>query len=180
MLISLRALTVLFLLLLSGCASQRDLSVDPQQANAVVFSAMQQVGKPYRYGGDSPQTGFDCSGLVNYVFRSSVGINLPRSSRELKAMNAPTIDEDDVQTGDIVIFATGLGFTPDHAGIYVGNGRFVHSPSRGGKVRLDNLAADYWQRSFLTAKRPLAGRRWFQPNHSLIFLRVFSFTSSEI
>lgn len=155
MLTRLIALTF-FAVLLSGCATQRDLSVDPEQANAVVFSAMQQVGKPYRYGGDSPQTGFDCSGLVNYVYRNSVGIKLPRSSRELRTLNAPNIDKEDVQTGDVLVFATGFGFSPDHAGIYVGNRRFVHAPSRGGKVRLDNLDEKYWHDAFLVAKRPLA------------------------
>lgn len=145
-----------FMLLLAGCASQRDTSVDPAKANEVTFSAMQQVGKPYRYGGSSPKTGFDCSGLVDYVYRQSVGMKLPRTVRELDAMHAPTIDKSGLQTGDLVIFATGWGSKPDHAGIYVGKGRFVHSPSTGGKVRLDKLADDYWRRSFLNGKRPLA------------------------
>jgi cell wall-associated NlpC family hydrolase len=151
-----RLFACLFLLLLAGCASQRDASVDPEKANEVTFSAMQQVGKPYRYGGSSPKTGFDCSGLVDYVYRQSVGIKLPRTVKALNAMHAPTIDKSDLQTGDLVIFATGWGSKPDHAGIYVGKGRFVHSPSTGGKVRLDKLGDDYWQRSFLNGKRPLA------------------------
>jgi cell wall-associated NlpC family hydrolase len=149
---------VFFVLLLTGCASQRDESVNPEKANEVTFAAMQQVGKPYRYGGSSPKTGFDCSGLVNYVYRESVGIKLPRTTKALNAMHVPAVVKDDLQTGDLVIFATGKSSKADHAGIYVGKGRFVHAPSTGGKVRLDEMADNYWQRSFLTGKRPLANR----------------------
>lgn len=152
---------ILFLLLLTGCASQHDSSgnippVDSAKANEVMFSAMQQVGKPYRYGGSSPQNGFDCSGLINYVYRESVGLKLPRTVKELKTASAPSINREDLQTSDLVIFATKSNGTPDHAGIYVGKGRFVHAPSSGGKVRLDKLDDAYWQRSFLVGKRLLA------------------------
>lgn len=146
----------LIVIFLVGCASQRDTPVDPAKANEVTFAAMQQVGKPYRYGGNSPQTGFDCSGLVGYVYRQSVGIHLPRTTKEMEKIDAPTIAKSNLQTGDLLIFATGWSKKPDHAGIYVGQGRFVHAPSSGGKVRLDKLGDDYWQRSFLNGKRPLA------------------------
>ncbi|HSC76027.1 MAG TPA: C40 family peptidase [Pseudomonadales bacterium] len=149
---------ILFFLLLTGCTSQRDESVNPEKANEVTFTAMQQVGKPYRYGGSSPKTGFDCSGLVDYVYRESVGIKLPRTVKALKEIAVPTVDKDDLETGDLVIFATGRSNKPDHAGIYVGKGRFVHAPSTGGKVRLDQIEDEYWERSFLIGKRPLANR----------------------
>ena len=156
----LRIITILLIVLLTGCASQHDDNsassrVDTEKANEVMFSAMQQVGKPYRYGGNSPQSGFDCSGLINYVYRKSVGMTLPRTVKELKAMPALSIDKQDLQTSDLVIFATKSNGKPDHAGIYVGKGQFVHAPSRGGKVRLDKLNDAYWQRSFLTGKRLL-------------------------
>ena len=153
---SLRAIVILFFLLLTGCVSQHDASVNPAKANEIIFTAMQQVGKPYRYGGSSPTTGFDCSGLIDYVFRESIGMTLPRTVKELKTMHAPVIDKKDLQSGDLIIFATGRSRKADHAGIYVGQGRFVHAPSSGGKVRLDKLNDDYWKRSFLTGKRPLA------------------------
>ena len=158
MMTPLRTFTILLLLLLTGCASQHDVAVNPDKANEVTFSAMQQVGKPYRYGGHSPKTGFDCSGLVNYVYKESAGIKLPRTVKDLAAMPAPAISRNDLQTGDLVIFGTTRSKKPDHAGIYVGKGRFVHAPSSGGKVRLDYLDERYWQRSFLTGKRLLAGR----------------------
>jgi len=148
---------LLLTLLLTGCSSQREISsANPEQANEVMFTAMQQVGKPYRYGGSSPNSGFDCSGLVNYVYRQSVGIKLPRTVRELNDLDSPQIDKSNLESGDLVIFATGWSKKADHAGIYVGKGRFVHAPSSGGKVRLDKMDDKYWQRSFITGKRPLA------------------------
>ena len=141
--------------LLSGCINQRDPSVNPEKANEVMFTAIQQVGKPYRYGGSSPTTGFDCSGLIDYVYYESIGMKLPRTTKELKAMPGPSIDKKDLQSGDLVIFGTGRNRKVDHAGIYVGQGRFVHAPSSGGKVRLDKMNDDYWRRSFLSGKRPL-------------------------
>ena len=81
---------------------------------------------------------------------------MPRTTKEIEKIPAPTIARNNLQTGDLVIFATGRSKKPDHAGIYVGDGRFVHAPSKGGTVRLDKLGDDYWQRSFLNGKRPLA------------------------
>ena len=143
-------------LLLTACVSQQDDSVDSHLANAVVFSAMNQVGASYRYGGNSPATGFDCSGLVNYVYKKNAGISLPRSVKEIRALSVPEPSRDALQSGDVVIFATGHSRKPDHAGIYVGKNRFVHAPSSGGKVRLDKLEDAYWNKHYLTAKRPLA------------------------
>jgi cell wall-associated NlpC family hydrolase len=117
---------------------------------------MNQVGVPYRYGGNSPASGFDCSGLVNYVYKESAGISLPRSVKEIRALSVPEPGRDALQSGDIVIFATGFSRKPDHAGIYVGKNRFVHAPSHGGKVRIDKLDDAYWNKHYLTAKRPLA------------------------
>lgn len=116
---------------------------------------MQQVGKPYRYGGESPQSGFDCSGLIQYVFLNSVDIHLPRTVNALSHSPYPTVDSSQLTTGDVVIFATQRRSKPDHAGIYVGQGRFVHAPSSGSKVRLDTLYSDYWHEHFLIGKRVL-------------------------
>lgn len=148
---------------LSGCGSQppqQSVNVSPDysaQANDVLFNALGLVGTPYRYGGNTPDTGFDCSGLISYVYRESADLALPRTVVEMNKIDAPTIDENNLQAGDLVIFATGWGNRPSHAGIYVGDGRFVHAPSRGGVVRMDFLSDKYWQKSYLNAKRPLAG-----------------------
>ncbi|WP_068829893.1 C40 family peptidase [Pseudomonas sp. BMS12] len=126
-------------------------------ADDVLISAIGLVGTPYRYGGNTPDSGFDCSGLIGYVYRNSAGISLPRSTREMIRVRAPSIGRADLQSGDLVFFATNGGGQVSHAGIYVGEGRFVHAPSSGGTVRLDYLDQAYWQKSFLSAKRVLSG-----------------------
>ena len=110
---------------------------DPQAANAVLMRAISLVGTPYRYGGNTPDGGFDCSGLVNYVFRDMLDVSLPRTSRELAAWQGPRIPTDRLAPADLVFF--GSPGSVSHVGIYVGEGRFVHAPSTGGTVRLDRL-----------------------------------------
>lgn len=122
-------------------------------AEDVLFRALGLVGTPYRYGGNTPTGGFDCSGLIGYVYRDAAGISLPRSTRELIAMRAPAVGRNALQSGDLLFFATSGGRKVSHAGIYVGEGRFVHAPSSGGTVRLDSLSNNYWQRAYLDAKR---------------------------
>jgi cell wall-associated NlpC family hydrolase len=154
-------------LFVSGCSTQATKTPKVSQspapvdkllkANDILFSALGQVGIPYRYGGSTPDSGFDCSGLIQYVYAESADIKLPRTVAGMIKLDAPSVEEDQLQAGDLVIFATGWGSRPSHAGIYVGEGRFVHAPSTGGVVRMDFLSEDYWQRSYLQAKRPLAG-----------------------
>ncbi|UBM26463.1 C40 family peptidase [Pseudomonas sp. p1(2021b)] len=124
-------------------------------AEDVLFRAIGLVGTPYRWGGNTPDSGFDCSGLIGYVYRDAAGIKLPRSTREMIVMRAPNVDINALQSGDLVFFATGGGSQVSHAGIYVGEGRFVHAPSSGGTVRLDYLSNRYWARAYLQAKRVL-------------------------
>ncbi|MBT2833721.1 C40 family peptidase, partial [Staphylococcus coagulans] len=121
----------------------------------VLFRALGQVGTPYRWGGNTPDSGFDCSGLISYVYRDMAGINLPRSTREMIVMRAPNVPQNALQTGDLIFFATNGGSQVSHAGIYVGEGRFVHAPATGGTVKLDSLSKAYWQRAYLNAKRVL-------------------------
>ncbi|MCO7516372.1 C40 family peptidase [Pseudomonas guariconensis] len=124
-------------------------------ADDVLFRAIGLVGTPYRWGGNTPDAGFDCSGLIGYVYRDAAGISLPRSTREMIVMRAPNVDIGSLQSGDLVFFATNGGSQVSHAGIYVGEGRFVHAPSTGGTVRLDYLSNSYWARAYLQAKRVL-------------------------
>lgn len=126
---------------------------DPVAANAVLMRAISLVGTPYRYGGNTPEGGFDCSGLVNYVYRDTVDLRLPRTSRELAGFQGPRVDPDRLAAGDLVFFAQSGSVT--HVGIYVGEGRFVHAPSTGGTVRLDRLDGPYWQDHYSGAKRVL-------------------------
>lgn len=120
-------------------------------ANAVLFRALALVGTPYRYGGNTPESGFDCSGLVGYVYRDAAGIGLPRTSAAMGDLDRPEISRSRLQSGDLVLFASGRSIS--HVGIYVGEGRFVHAPNRGGTVRLDRLDAPGWRESFRMGKR---------------------------
>lgn len=161
---STRLVLVIVAALLSACASSPPpppvVSAPTEQfspaADDVLLRAIGLVGTPYRYGGNTPDSGFDCSGLIGYVYRDAAGIRLPRSTRELIAMPVPSVRRDALQTGDLVFFATNGGGQVSHAGIYVGEGRFVHAPSSGGTVRLDSLSLAYWQRSYLNAKRVIS------------------------
>ena len=121
----------------------------------VLFRALGLVGTPYRWGGNTPDSGFDCSGLIKYVYNDAAGISLPRTTREMIVMRAQSIGQDKLQTGDLLFFATNGGSQVSHAGIYVGEGRCVHAPATGGTVKLDSLNKAYWQKAYLNAKRVL-------------------------
>ena len=126
---------------------------DPAAANAVLMRAIGLVGTPYRYGGNTPESGFDCSGLVTYVYRDMLDLRLPRTSRELANVQGPRIDPEKLAAADLVFF--GSKGNVSHVGIYVGEGRFVHAPSTGGTVRLDRLDGPYWRDNYSGAKRVL-------------------------
>lgn len=126
---------------------------DPAAANAVLMRALGLIGTPYRYGGNTPESGFDCSGLVAYVYRDVLDLRLPRTSRELAQAQGARIEPKRLATGDLVFFGSRDSVT--HVGIYVGEGRFVHAPSSGGTVRLDHLDGHYWRDHYSGAKRVL-------------------------
>lgn len=126
---------------------------DPAAANAVLMRAIGLVGTPYLYGGNTPQSGFDCSGLVTYVYRDMLDLRLPRTSRELAQVQGPRIAPEKLAAADLVFF--GSKGSVSHVGIYVGEGRFVHAPSTGGTVRLDHLDGTYWRDHYSGAKRVL-------------------------
>jgi len=117
----------------------------------LAIHALGLVGTPYRYGGNTPEAGFDCSGLIGYVVRHQSGITPPRSVAQLSGFGEP-VEARELRTGDLVLFGTGR--VPTHAGIYVGQGSFVHAPSTGGTVRLDALDAPYWSRRQPVFRRP--------------------------
>ncbi|MBE7524536.1 MAG: C40 family peptidase [Burkholderiales bacterium] len=113
--------------------------------------ALGLLGVRYRYGGESPERGLDCSGLVRYVFGQVTGVTLPRTSRELAKVGAPVM-RDDLQVGDLVFFDT-RRFAFSHVGIYLGDDRFIHAPSRGSEVQISELDNRYWRRHFNGARR---------------------------
>lgn len=173
----LRALPLLaILLLLAGCAGHPERTAKAHkprpgtpihdtaqlspvltaEANNVLFHAIGLVGTPYQWGGNTPDSGFDCSGLVDYVYRQAVELSLPRTSHAMASMKAPKIKRvKKLASGDLLFFRTGGGGV-SHVAIYVGNGRFVHAPNSGGEVRLDYITNPYWSRHFAYARRVLA------------------------
>ncbi|KIQ24568.1 outer membrane lipoprotein [Xanthomonas campestris] len=126
---------------------------NPAAANNILMRALGLVGTPYRYGGNTPESGFDCSGLVTYVYKDVLALSLPRTSRDLAAVQGPKIPAEKLSTGDLVFFGSSGSVT--HVGIYVGEGRFVHAPSSGGTVRLDFLDGAYWRDHYSGSKRVL-------------------------
>ena len=120
-------------------------------AQSVTVYAIGLVGTPYRWGGNTPESGFDCSGLIAHVYQKSARIPSPRTVAELKSWGTP-LSASDLRSGDLVVFSKGGEAT--HAGIYVGDGRFVHAPSTGGRVRLDRLQSPYWASYQVAYNRP--------------------------
>nr|WP_242697325.1 C40 family peptidase [Bordetella petrii] len=136
-----------------GSLVTRKLSRERQQAiaNPLIDEALDQLGVRYRYGGSSPDTGFDCSGLVVYSAQHALGLKLPRNSSAMALMGT-AIDRKQLQPGDLVFFNT-LGRRYSHVGIYLGDNRFVHSPSSGGVVRIEKMTLAYWAKRYNGARR---------------------------
>lgn len=136
---------------------KREIQVEPEQpavVDSILSRGFQLIGTPYKYGGQAVKSGFDCSGFVGYLFKKEAGIQLPRSTRELIALPAPKVGRSELVPGDLLFFNSNGRGRVSHAGIYIGDGQFIHSSSsRSGGVRVDNLSDRYWSKSYLLAKR---------------------------
>lgn len=131
------------------------------KASELVVNAMGFLGVPYKRGGNTAETGFDCSGFVRAIYEQSVGLLLPRRA-EQQAAATQSIDKNDLQPGDLVFFNT-LKRTFSHVGIYVGDGKFIHSPKPGAEVRVESMTVNYWQSRFDGARRVAAQAREAMP-----------------
>ena len=121
------------------------------RASELAMHAMGLLGIRYRMGGNSPENGLDCSGLVRYVFKQAWGKELPRTADELSRAGE-TVPAQDLQPGDLVFYNTlRKGFS--HVGIYLGDNKFIHSPSAGGQVRIESMDISYWRSRFSGARR---------------------------
>jgi cell wall-associated NlpC family hydrolase len=125
------------------------------RASELVLNAMGFLGVPYHRGGNSADTGFDCSGFVRAMYEQTIGLVLPRRANE-QAAATQTIDRKDLQPGDLVFFNT-MRQAFSHVGIYVGEGKFIHSPRPGAQVRVEDMGVAYWARRFDGARRVQSG-----------------------
>ncbi|EIC85517.1 C40 family peptidase [Serratia sp. M24T3] len=115
---------------------------------------MHQVGKPYRWGGTSPSTGFDCSGLVYYAYKDLMRIKMPRTANEMYHLrDAAPIQRGELESGDLVFFRITKRGAADHVGVYLGNGKFIQSPRTGEDIKISYLADNYWQDHYVGARR---------------------------
>jgi cell wall-associated NlpC family hydrolase len=114
--------------------------------------ALQTVGVKYRLGGRSPDTGFDCSGLVVHVFERAWGVFLPPGTAALRRVGVPIGKLKELEPGDLVFYNT-RNRPYSHVGIYLGEGRFLHAPRPGAQVRVENVTTPYWRQRFDGARR---------------------------
>jgi cell wall-associated NlpC family hydrolase len=121
------------------------------KAQEVLINALSLTGIKYKYGGNSPESGFDCSGFVRYVFSQAANLTLPPTARAISQIGK-TVKRDELQPGDLVFFNT-LKSAFSHVGIYVGDNKFVHAPRAGGAVRVENMQTSYWASRFDGAQR---------------------------
>lgn len=119
----------------------------------LAIEALSHLGISYRWGGESRETGLDCSGLVRNVFRNAIGLDLPRTAAEMATVG-DRIKRNELQPGDLVFFNT-MRRTFSHVGIYLGDGKFVHAPSSGGRVRVESMNVSYWSKRFNGGRRLL-------------------------
>ena len=124
------------------------------RASNLVVTAMGFLGVPYKRGGNTAETGFDCSGFVRAMYQNTIGLVLPRRAHE-QAAATEAIDKKDLRPGDLVFFNT-MKRAFSHVGIYVGEGKFIHSPKPGAQVRVEDMGQNYWQRRFDGARRVLS------------------------
>jgi len=143
---------LLSILALGACTSDKA-SVRTQYSNTsnITSYAKSLIGTPYKYGGNSPKKGFDCSGFVVHVFRQSLGVKLPRTTRKIR-YSGKSVQKNYLRAGDLVFFNTSRRKF-SHVGIYLGNNRFIHAPSSGGSVRIENMQASYWRTIYNGARR---------------------------
>ncbi len=142
-----------------GLLTQIDQRIDQvrqnvsSKASELVFNAMGFMGMPYKRGGNGTEAdgGFDCSGFVRAMYEQTVGLLLPRKAEQQAAVTQ-NIDKNELQPGDLVFFNT-MRRAFSHVGIYVGNGKFIHSPKPGAQVRVESLSTSYWDRRFDGARR---------------------------
>jgi hypothetical protein len=131
---------------------QETIGLKQSAADDVLMAAMGLLGVNYKWGGISPQGGMDCSGFIYYIFKTSRNINLPRTAAKMAKLGIP-VDKDKLQPGDLVFFATHGNGKVSHVGVYIGDGKFIHSPRTGKSVEIRPFNNSYWSSHYLWARR---------------------------
>ncbi len=127
--------------------------VSPAAADDMVMTALTLMGTPYKWGGTSPEEGFDCSGLVQYIYRDVSQVVLPRTAAQMARLAGRDVTQQELKVGDLLFFRLGHSKAINHVGIYIGDSRFVHAPRTGSVIRIDPLSNRYWMRYFDRARR---------------------------
>ena len=123
-------------------------------AQDLILKGLELIGIKYRRGGTDPDTGLDCSGFVQVVFKDAIGMLLPRTAREQSEVGA-VIDRQELKAGDLVFFNT-MRRAFSHVGIYLGDNRFMHAPRSGAEIRIEDMRESYWINRYNGARRLLA------------------------
>lgn len=134
----------------NSSSSGRRSSGSQDEAGDLIMNAMSLIGLSYRFGGNSPTQGLDCSGFMQYIFKRSMGITLPRTSAEMATVGQQ-VDRANLKPGDMVFF--GGGGRVSHVGMYIGNDRFIHAPRTGRDIEITSMNGTYWKNRYITARR---------------------------
>ena len=134
----------------NSSSSGRRSSGSQDEAGDLIMNAMSLIGLSYRFGGNSPTQGLDCSGFMQYIFKRSMGITLPRTSAEMATVGQQ-VDRANLKPGDMVFF--GAGGRVSHVGMYIGNDRFIHAPRTGRDIEITSMNGTYWKNRYITARR---------------------------
>ncbi|WP_448981853.1 C40 family peptidase [Neisseria sicca] len=121
-----------------------------QGSQELMLHSMGLIGTPYRWGGSSTATGFDCSGMIQFVYKNALDVNLPRTARDMAAASRK-IPDNQLKAGDLVFFNTGGSSQYSHVGLYIGNGEFIHAPSSGKTIKTEKLSSPYYAKHYLGA-----------------------------
>ena len=121
-----------------------------QGSQELMLHSMGLVGTPYRWGGSSTATGFDCSGMIQFVYKNALGVSLPRTARDMAAASRK-ITDNQLKAGDLVFFNTGGSSQYSHVGLYIGHGEFIHAPSSGKTIKTEKLSSQYYAKHYLGA-----------------------------
>ncbi len=133
--------------------SDHDAAVSAAAADDMVMTALTLMGTPYRFGGSSPEQGFDCSGLVQYIYRDISRVTLPRTAAEMSNLAGRDVTTQELTVGDLIFFRLNNSRSINHVAVYIGDSRFIHAPRTGSVVRIDKLDNRYWMRYYDKARR---------------------------